>query len=433
MFVHSITLRYDEAFMGTGTHWLTAKRLAAHGLLLALALWSVYVWALAIPGLRDRNGNLKGTDFLHLYTLGSLARAHDGIHLYDMSYQGALSEQRVTGTADIRYLPLYPPQMSILFAPLSALPYAWALVLWCTFNALIYGACCYAVWRACPNLHGCGALIVLLAIAFPAFFNLIAWGQTSALALACFTAAFLLIRKRQDFLAGLVVGFLIYKPQLGLAAAVVFLALGAWKVVAGAILGSVVELSAGVLYYGIGPLREWMARMLKVGSVLPLLEPRPYQTHSLRTFWSMIVPWERMAFGMYLVSAALILALTISIWRHREAVPLPLRYSALLLATVLVSPHLTVYDLVVLAPAILLLSDWAVGQDSLTQFRMGTLLYLVYTLPLLAPVTRWTHVQLSVIAMAILLYAVWKASQKNPVIPEQLSGGLLGHVALPAH
>lgn len=408
--------------MGTGTHWLTAKRLAAHGLLLALALWSVYVWALATPGLRDRNGNLKGTDFLHLYTLGSLARAHDGIHLYDMSYQSALSEQRVTGTADIRYLPLYPPQMSMLLAPFSALPYAWALVLWCTFNALVYGVCCYAVWRACPNLRRRGALIVLLAIAFPAFFNLIAWGQTSALALACFTGTFLLIRKRRDFLAGLLVGFLIYKPQLGLAAAVVFLATGTWRVVAGAILGSMVELGAGVLYYGMDPLRAWLAKMLNVSSVLPLLEPRPYQTHGLRTFWSMILPWEPVAFGMYLVSAALILALTISIWRHREGVPLPLRYSALLLATVLVSPHLTVYDLVVLTPAILLLSDWAVAQDSPTQFRLGTLLYLVYTLPLLAPLTQWTHIQLSVIAMAILLYVIWKAFQKNSDVTKAVPG-----------
>jgi hypothetical protein len=58
--------------------WLTSKRLRAHGLLLALTIWGIYLWTIATPTLRDRNGNLKGTDFLHLYTLGSLARSHRG-------------------------------------------------------------------------------------------------------------------------------------------------------------------------------------------------------------------------------------------------------------------------------------------------------------------------------------------------------------------
>ncbi len=69
--------------------WLTPNRLRAHGLLLALSLWSVYIWNMSTPGLLDRAGNLKGTDFLHFYTLGSLALAHRGPHpyndLYDMS------------------------------------------------------------------------------------------------------------------------------------------------------------------------------------------------------------------------------------------------------------------------------------------------------------------------------------------------------------
>jgi len=36
-------------------------------LILGVALWSIYLWTVATPGLRDRNGNLKGTDFLHFY------------------------------------------------------------------------------------------------------------------------------------------------------------------------------------------------------------------------------------------------------------------------------------------------------------------------------------------------------------------------------
>ena len=89
-----------------------------------------------------------------------------------------------------------------------------------------------------------------------------------------------------------------------------------------------------------------------VPALLPLVEPKPYQTHSLRTFWSMLVPWAEFALTLYVLSAAVVLGLTIACWRRADQVPLPLRYSTLLLASVLVAPHLTVYDLVILAPAI---------------------------------------------------------------------------------
>ena len=398
--------------MSARTHWLTTKRLAAHGLLLGLAMWIIYAWTLATPGLRDRNKNLKGTDFLHLYTLGSLARDRDGTHLYDMQFQSGLAARRVPAAAGTRYLPLYPPQVSLVFAPFAALRYGQALVWWWTLSAVIYALCSYGIWRTCTNLRGHGILVLILAIGLPAFFNLIAWGQTSALALACFTGMFLLLDRRQTFVAGLVLGCLIFKPQLGVAAVILFVAVGEWKVLAGAFVSSVVELSVGAFYYGLTPLREWIHALLHARSVLPLLEPRSYQTHCLRTFWSMLLPWEHIALAFYVISAVLALALTVSAWRRGNHAPLALRYSALLLATVLISPHLTVYDLVILAPCILLLADWSISQNGSTQNRMGTLLYLVYALPLLAQITRWTHVQLSVVAMAVLLYMVWKTCRK---------------------
>src|SRR5579871_6371256 len=99
----------------------TARRLRAHALILALCLWSVYVWDMATPGLRDRAGNLKGTDFLHFYTLGALAQAHRGGDLYDLQQQADLAARLVPQAAGIRYLPLYPPQVAILFEPMARL------------------------------------------------------------------------------------------------------------------------------------------------------------------------------------------------------------------------------------------------------------------------------------------------------------------------
>lgn len=402
----------DRVQSGT---WLTERRLRAHGLILAIVLWSVYAWMLATPGLRDRNGNLKGTDFLHFYTLGTLAQEHRGADLYDMDAQADLAAQRVPAASGNHYLPLYPPQVSILFAPLARLSYVGALAVWWIVCTAAYGVCCYSIWRACPNLEIYRATVGLLVVANPAFFHLIAWGQTSALALACFTLMFLALRGRRNILAGVFLGCLIFKPQLAVASAIVFLAIGAWKILAGALVSAAGQLLTGVMYYGIDPFRSWVRMMWNVRAVLPWLEPKPYQTHCLRTFWSMLIPWEGLAFGLYLISAAVILAITIAVWRR--AAPLPLRFSALLLATVLIAPHLTVYDLVVLAPSVLLVSDWLIDHAFQPETTgIATLLYFVYVLPLVGPLARWTHLQLSVIAMAALLSLISRAAAVTRVV-----------------
>jgi hypothetical protein len=392
--------------------WLTAKRIRAHGFILVLCLWSVYVWNMAAPGLRDRGGNLKGTDFLHFYTLGSLALAHSGSDLYNLQAQSALATQRVPAAAGIRYLPLYPPQVSIFFAPFARLSYPLALPLWLGVTAFIYGLCCYAVWKVCPRLRGYGFTVLILALAFPAFWHLIAWGQTSAIALVCFTLAFFAFRSKQEFLAGLALGCLIFKPQLGLAAAIIFLLTFRWKVIAGALLSAAAELTIGALYYGSDPLREWIHSLLNVRYILPLLEPRVYQTHTLRTFWIMLVPWNSFSFAFYIVSVILVCALAIACWRSRLS--LSLRYSALLLATVLIALHLTVYDLVILSPAFLLLSDTMIAQPDNFAPYFKLFLYSAFVVPLLGPLARVTRFQLSVPVMAALLFGIWRFGRNEP-------------------
>jgi hypothetical protein len=392
--------------------WLTARRLQAHGLILALCLWSVYTWDMATPGLRDRAGNFKGTDFLHFYTLGSLALAHKGADLYDMQAQAQLVARRVPDAADIRYLPLYPPQVSMFFAPLASLSYAQALILWLMLSTLIYAACVYAFWRAGRGLRGVGFTVFILAAAYPAFWHLIAWGQTSALVLICFTLAFFALRADREFLAGLALGCLIFKPQLGVAAAIVFVAARGWKVIAGALLSAFAQLALAWMYYGPEPLREWIHVLLRTPSLLPMLEPKLYQTHSLRTVWTMLVPWPGFALALYIICSVLVLFLTIVCWRNKLS--LALRYSALLLATVLVAPHLTVYDLVILAPAFLLLANWIVTHPmEAAAAPLKILLYLAYALPLLGPLARWTHFQLSVPAMLVILYVISQIGERS--------------------
>ena len=83
----------------------------------------------------------------------------------------------------------------------------------------------------------------------------------------------------------------------------------------------------------------------------------------------------------------------------------------------LVTPHLTVYDLVILAPGMLILGDWALanaGHHWSPAVRV--LLYLSYALPLLGALTQVTHVQLSVVAFVAMVWVMARilALGENP-------------------
>ncbi len=126
----------------------------------------------------------------------------------------------------------------------------------------------------------------------------------------------------------------------------------------------------------------------------------------------MLLPWPHLAGGLYIITTLLVLALAARCWQSRLS--LHLRYSVLLLATVLVAPHLTVYDLVILVPAFLLLSDWCIANpEDLATPRLKVLLYLAYVLPLLGPLARWTHLQLTVPVMLVILYVVSQLGERS--------------------
>ena len=389
---------------------LTARRITLHAALLAVCLWSLYAADLAIPGLRDRAGQIKGADFLHFYTAGYLLRNGQLPALYNPGALAAAQRMLVPQSAGAYFVASYSPQVYLPFSLLAPLPYVWAALIWALLNCALYFACCYAVWRCCPGLRPYTLAVFLLALAFPGFFTLIAFGQTSCPALALFTLAFLALRSRHDFWAGLAIGSLIYKPQLGLAAAIILVFAAEWKLVAGAITAAAAQLSFAWGWFGTAAMREYFHSLARTSQVLPFIEPKLNQMHCLRGFWLLLLPWGKAASVLYALSAIAILALAVACWRSRTS--LNLRYSSLLLASVLVAPHLMVYDLVILAPAFFLLGEWVMKRALATTSTLRVCLYLAYALPLFAPLARVTHVQLSVVALVALQALVWLALEQ---------------------
>jgi alpha-1,2-mannosyltransferase len=384
---------------------MTQKRVRAHAVLLGLILWGAYAVNIANPGMKDLENQVKGADYLHFYVLGTVARLHDGTMLYDARRQAALAQELIHQDPGEIYLPVYGPQVSLIFLPFAELPYIWSAVAWALATIAGYGMCCWVVLRICPKLRGDRRTILMLAAAFPGLFYLVASGQNSVVALAAFTLAFFGFRAQRPLLGGMAIGLLMYKPQFGLMAAVLFVLLLEWRVIAGAVITGAGQLALGAWYYGRGAVETYLGVLKHAGQDASAPLDR---MHGLKSFWEMLLPWHGAATVLYAVSALAVVAITIWCWRAK--VTLELRYAVFLLGSALVSPHLTDYDLVILVPAFLFIGEYILlSRESMERDAARLLMYAVYALPLFGPMLKAVHVQLSVpayVGLFLVLAAV---------------------------
>jgi alpha-1,2-mannosyltransferase len=381
-------------------------------LLLFLGLWGLYAYAFSNPGMRDRFDNLKGTDFVLWYTLGDFGRNGDVADLYRGP---AFLEERqfalVPESKGDYYVCLYPPQMTALFAPLAGLPYLPALLIWSAIGVVAYAACVFAVGRTCPGLRPFAGRVALCAAAYPGFFNQICYGQCAIVSLGCVTVAYLALDRGRPVLAGMAIGMLAFKPTLAATAIAIFLLAGEWRLLAGVALGAGLQYGAATLAYGPDVMTAWVRAMVELGEALQPRMPKLYNMHCLRAFWSMLIPAPMIARGLYVASALGVIFLAWRAWRRNTDIGL--KFAAVLLATVLASPHLYVYDLLILAPALLVLADRAVRSDPPPV--PGLYVALCYAVPLLGPLADMTHVQLSVPAFVIALWLLSRVRATHQV------------------
>src|SRR5262245_37056324 len=110
-----------------------------HAIVLASILWlAAAVIIVAGPGRRDLLGHLKGADFVHFYTLGRIALNGPIAALYDGPLQHQWQSQWVPESETDSFVPVYPPQTALLFAPFAWLPYGVAALIWAAVTVLVY-------------------------------------------------------------------------------------------------------------------------------------------------------------------------------------------------------------------------------------------------------------------------------------------------------
>ena len=379
----------------------TPRELRGQLTILALVLWSVATVNTTTPGLRLRSGQIKGADFLHFYALAHIGSTDAG-GFADWEHVRQAQLRAVPESTDHIYPPVYGPQVAVALAPLARFDYTTALLLWTVLSTGLYFAAFAVALKDAPVVRQYSSLALIGAVGFPPLWFLLQHGQLSAVALGIVVAAAVLLRRGRVGLTGALLGLLIYKPPLFAPMLAIVVLGGSWTAAAAMVLSGLVELAATAAWVGIDGLRRYLELLLQLPGMAAMMAARPYQMHSLRAFWMLLVPNATAASFLYAITAATAVVVAAYAWRYtRDS---RLRMSALLLGAALASPHLYVYDLVILAPVWIWLTDWFLREPLPATF--GRVLYVGYVATLMGAFAQIVPVQVSVICFGYLLLSI---------------------------
>jgi hypothetical protein len=277
---------------------------------------------------------------------------------------------------------------------LALLPYGWALLVW---TALLLPAYLMTIRSILPRPE-----TVLVALAFPAVFVNMIHGQNGFLTAALLGGALVLLNER-PIVAGMLLGFLTYKPQFGLLIPVVLLATRRWSVVGAA---TVTALCAGAASLAVFGVEAWRAFAHSTTfSRVVVLEAGNTGWAKIQSAFSAVRMWGGSIEIAYATQIALTLAIAATlIWLWRSRVSYDLKAAALACGCLLATPYILDYDLVVLAVSIAFFTRHAVARGFL-DYEISTLV-LAWTAPLVSrSAADATGLPIGLIAM-LALYAL---------------------------
>jgi alpha-1,2-mannosyltransferase len=388
----------------------SASHATKQAVVLASLIWiAAIVISVAGPGDRGIAGPLKGADFVHFYTLGHLASSQRVDTIYDMTALHEAQVALVPESSPDLYPAVYPPQAAIVFAPLSGWSYRTALLFWNLITIALYAAIVWSAWRRVSEHLSDRTLMIAAAAAFPPFWSLIVYGQISIIILAAFWLGWLALERGRSYLAGVAFGLLALKPQFGLPLAVIVLAAGEWRMMAGAVSSVAVQAVVVSLTLGSAAFSAFAATLPITMTYVDWLESKPYMSHSLRAV-TRLLP-NVIGVPLWLAIAAVVLWYTVRVWKSEA--PVRVRLGIVILASLLVNPHVIVYDVTLLALPLIWCGAYMLEPERREHAAaFGKLVYWLFA-ALFVPTAAVIGIQISVPLMIALMVFVTRVVTKN--------------------
>ncbi len=382
--------------------WLTAARLRAYSLILVgLAVLALGALALTARGLNDYQGRPLCTDFSNVYAAGKYVLEGRPEAPFDPALQHQ-KEREIFGADTPFYGWHYPPIFLFLAAALALFPYLAALALWQASTLALY---LWSVRAIMPR-----AEIWLPALAYPAVLINLAHGHNGFLTAALIGGGLWLLDRR-PVAAGILLGLLIYKPQFGVLIPLALAAGGYWRAFAAATATVIALCAATYFVFGSGVWEAFRGSMTFTREIV--LEKGDTGFHKIQSVFA-AVRLLGGPVGLAYAAQAMVFALSavavVWLWRSRSA--FALKAAALIAGSMLATPYLLDYDLMIAAPAIAFLVAHGL-REGFAPYEKSALAF-VFIAPLLTrAVAEQIFVPLGLAAIVLLFGTVLRRAARD--------------------
>jgi arabinofuranan 3-O-arabinosyltransferase len=290
----------------------------------------------------DENGLGLPTDFVNVWSAGRLALDGHPAQAWDWDIQKQVQVAVLGQSYEGNLAWHYPPPFLFVASLLAHFPYAVAFIGWAVTSLVPY----LAVMRAIVGRP----FGLLLGAAFPVVLTNILVGQNGFLT-ASLIGGTLYLMPARPVLAGICLGLLSYKPQYGLLFPLVLIAASQWTVFVTA--GVVAVAIAFVSWLAFGT-ESWQAffHWMPMFSQAFLTEGRaPWgKMQSIFAVVRYFGGTEQLAWVFQWIMSGTVAVVLALMWRGR--ISYPLKAAALAAGTLLITPYLFLYDVMVLAIAV---------------------------------------------------------------------------------
>jgi hypothetical protein len=319
-----------------------ARRLCLIGFTLALC----YLIVLAGTFLKgnflvDPQGRPIANDFVNVVAAGRLALEGDAPAAYDWPTHKQAEVRAIGHDFENYYGWHYPPTFLFVAAALATLPYLAAALVWLTATLVAYAV-------AIRHILG-GRTGLAVALGFPAALWNVTAGQNGFLT-AALVGGTLGLLQRRPALAGICLGLLTYKPQFGLLFPLALIADRRWLTISVAAATATGLAALSWLVFGSvswQAFAHWMPITSRV-----VLDEGGADWARLQSLFGLVRAHggsEVAACAVQLAGSAAAAIGIVWLWRGRA--PFDLKAAALAAATLVATPYLYMYDVVVLAVA----------------------------------------------------------------------------------
>ena len=317
--------------------WLTRERLLLAGAVCGFPLLGllVLVFASGYDG--------AGRDFVQFWSYAQLAAAGNPAAAYVLQPQHTID-----------HVFAYPPIVMLLCRPLAGLSYLSAMLIW--------GVLGFALFTFTLSRLVGWEMAALAALGTPSAVLNIYLQQNAYYTAALFSGGLMLL-ERCPVAAGIVLGMLSCKPQLGILLLPALLAGRYWQTLVAAALTALGLTAVTTILYGpdawIGFFGHAVALSKWIASTLPTWWLMPTVFAMMRLLGA-ITPIAYAFQGLSAISAVLIVVL---LWRSDS--PLAIKAAGLVIATFLATSYAWAYDALVLTFA----AAWLANEAVKTGFR----------------------------------------------------------------